>query len=63
MAALWPFPIAVARTIRRHWSQVAAKSLMQKELARPERFELPTKYLFYIDKYFINPLHIACTGM
>jgi len=34
-----------------------------KTMVRPERFELPAKYLFYIDKYFINLLHIACTDM
>jgi hypothetical protein len=32
-------------------------------MVRPERFELPTNYLFYIDKYFVYPLHITCTGM
>jgi hypothetical protein len=33
------------------------------KLVRPERFELPAKYLYYISKYFQNPLHITCTGM
>ncbi len=37
--------------------------LVRKMMVRPERFELPTKYLYYINKYFINFLHIACTGM
>jgi hypothetical protein len=32
-------------------------------MARPERFELPIKYLFCIDKYFLYSLHIACTDM
>jgi len=35
----------------------------RKIMVRPERFALQTKYLFYIDKYFINLLHIACTDM
>jgi hypothetical protein len=44
---------------RDHWAEAMAAELDHI----PKRFELPTNYLFYINKYFIYPLHITCTDM
>jgi hypothetical protein len=32
-------------------------------VVRPEGFEPPANCLYYMNKYFIYPLHITCTDM